>query len=352
MASIDKLPSGKWRSRIYIGNGKCKTITGKSEREVKQKAKQFEAEKTLGLADEPTEVDRITVAEAIDRYISTKTNILSPATIRGYRVVQRNCLKSLDKICLYELTQELVQTAVNKDAETMSPKYLRNAHGLLSAALRLYKPELTLHTTLPQKEKHEIAVPTEEEMAKLFEAVKGTEIELPIYLAACCGLRQSEVCGLKWSDIDFEHDTISINEARVLNEKNEFVSKGTKTIAGTRTLKLYPFVRGKLAEYEKVAKADARYVVSMKSIQIYHAFERALEIAGLKHYRFHDLRHYTVSVMLALNVPKKYIADYMGHETENMIDRVYGHIMASKKTEVQDMMQDYFERLVTKLVTK
>ena len=45
----------------------------------------------------------------------------------------------------------------------------------------------------------------------------------------------------------------------------------------------------------------------------------------------HDLRHYLVSVMLSLNIPKMYIADYVGHADEHMIDTVYGHIMASKK---------------------
>ena len=67
---------------------------------------------------------------------------------------------------------------------------------------------------------------------------------------------------------------------------------------------------------------------------------------GLPEYRFHDLRHYTVSVMLALNIPKKYIADYVGHESENMIDEVYGHIMASKKTSVEDQMQEYFSKFL------
>ena len=52
--------------------------------------------------------------------------------------------------------------------------------------------------------------------------------------------------------------------------------------------------------------------------------------------------------MLSLNVPKKYIADYVGHETENMIDQVYGHIMASKKSSVQDQLQSYFSGVFSK----
>lgn len=56
--------------------------------------------------------------------------------------------------------------------------------------------------------------------------------------------------------------------------------------------------------------------------------------------------------MLSLNIPKKYIVDYVGHETENMIDKVYGHIMQSKKTSVEDQMQDYFESVMKSVTEK
>lgn len=51
--------------------------------------------------------------------------------------------------------------------------------------------------------------------------------------------------------------------------------------------------------------------------------------------------------MLSLNIPKKYIADYVGHETEDMIDLVYGHIMQSKKTSVEDLLNDYYSNVFT-----
>ncbi|MBQ8551403.1 MAG: site-specific integrase [Clostridia bacterium] len=341
MVKITRLPSGSYRARVHIGGGKYKSITGKDKKEVQLQAARYEAENKLS---ESTLIDRITVGEAIDKYIETKTNVLSPSTIRGYKALRTNAVPELMAIELPDLTPELVQRAINAFAVDKSPKYTRNVHGLISSALKQYRPDLQLHTTMPQKKKSIIAIPTEDEMQKLFVYAKGTDIELPIYLGACCGMRRSEILGLKWEDVDLDKGTLFINEALVLNKDNEQVSKGTKTIAGTRMIRMYPFVK----EVLERAPRDGKYVVTLKGHQIYQRFTSALEACGIKHYRFHDLRHYLVSVMLSLNIPKKYIADYVGHETERMIDEVYGHIMAQKKTDVEDILQDYFSNSVTK----
>ncbi len=65
-----------------------------------------------------------------------------------------------------DLTQESIQIAINVMAAKYSPKTCRNAHGLISAALRVYRPDFVLHTTLPQKSKREIYVPDEREIAE------------------------------------------------------------------------------------------------------------------------------------------------------------------------------------------
>ena len=284
----------------------------------------------------------------IDKYIELKNNILSPSTVRSYRAMRRSVLPDLLAEPLMGLTQERIQAAINELAGDCSPKYCRNVHGLISAVCKQYRPDFQLHTTMPQRQKTEICIPTEDEMQKLFEYVRGTDAELPVYLGACCGLRRSEVLGLKWKDIDFAKGTMTIHEAIVLNEDNEAVSKSTKTIAGTRTIRMYPFVREVLERMPR----DGEHVVALKGHQVYQRFQSALEACGLPHYRFHDLRHYLVSVMLSLNIPKAYIADYVGHETENMIDQVYGHIMAFKKTNAEDLLHDYFNGAVMKSDTK
>lgn len=338
MVKITRLPSGSYRARVHIGGGKYKSITGKDKKAVQLEAAQLEA-KYDELSSSPKAA--MTLSEAVDGYIGQKQNVLSPSTVRGYRAVQRNAMPELMQMQLREIDAEAVQRAVNDFSKDHSPKYVRNAYGLISATLATYLPELRLKTTLPQKQKNEIEIPTEEEVQKIFEYVKGTEMELPIRLGACCGLRRSEILGLKWDDIDLNNGIISITEALVLDENNQTVSKGTKSVAGTRTIRIYPFVNDMLKRTPKVGK----YVTSLTGIQVTKRFAKILKDLDIRHYTFHALRHYLVSVMLSLNVPKSYIADYVGHETEHMIDAVYGHIMARKKTSVEDVLQQYFSQI-------
>ncbi|MBR6782926.1 MAG: tyrosine-type recombinase/integrase, partial [Clostridia bacterium] len=99
-----------------------------------------------------------------------------------------------------------------------------------------------------------------------------------------------------------------------------------------------------LVRYKEDHPDDGGYITVRPDI-ISHRFEKLVKRLGLPRYRFHDLRHYTVSVMLSLNIPKNYIADFVGHETENMIDKVYGHIMQSRKTSAEDLMQNYYQNI-------
>lgn len=341
---MDKLPSGSWRARVLVKDGKYKTFSGKDKKDVQLRAAQFEADRITKNSLKP---QPLSLGEAIDKYIELRREALSPSTLRGYLAMRASMLPEIMEEDVNMLTSENVQIAINKEIGLKSPKYIRNELGLVTASLRSFAPNIKIEVKLPQRTKTEVKVPTEEEMRCVFEAARGTEVELPIALAACCGLRRSEILGLKWENIDLDRRTMTIKEAVVLDEKNKAVRKGTKTYAGTRVIRLFPFV----VDVMRRVPHDGDSVVGLKGHQIYNRFEKILEDNGLPHYRFHDLRHYLVSIMLSLNIPKKYIVDYVGHETENMIDKVYGHIMQSKKTSVEDQMQDYFES-VMKSVTK
>jgi len=131
------------------------------------------------------------------------------------------------------------------------------------------------------------------------------------------------------------------------------VKKKTKNYSSTREIRILPQICDALKAKSKNKKSE--YVVNITSAALYHRYENIMEkICPNDHYRFHDLRHYAVSVMLSLNIPKKYIANYVGHKSENMIDQVYGHIMAEKKTDVENTLFEYYNKIkksVTKSVT-
>ena len=152
-----------------------------------------------------------------------------------------------------------------------------------------------------------------DELNKLFEAVAGTKLELPVLLGAFYGLRRSEIVGLKWSAIDFEQNTITISHTVTscnLDGKCVIVAKDTtKTKSSRRTLPLVPYFHEKLlavkAQQERNQKLCGRsynrefleYICvddigdRFKPNYITSQFPKLLERNGFRKIRFHDLRH-------------------------------------------------------------
>lgn len=329
-----KLPSGSWYVNVMV-NGQRISITMPTKKEAEREAAALKS--GVKSAQHNT---ALTVTEAFDRYIDSKSAVLSPATVAGYRRIQKNLLEPIANMPLANLTQEQVQRWVNTLVKQgKKPKTVSNAHGLLSAVLTSYRPDMTLRTTLPQKVKPEIAIPSEVELSAIFKAAKGTKYELPILLAVWLGLRASEIRGLKWVDIDGEY--ISVKRAIVQGEAGP-VEKGTKTFSGTRTLHLPPY----LVALIQAQDHSKEHIVTLSGHAMYNGFERICEKAGVPHFRFHDLRHMNASVMLAVGVPNKYAQERMGHATDNMLKTVYQHTIQEEQKKYSEEIDQRFEELL------
>lgn len=93
----------------------------------------------------------MTVGEAINRYISEKSKVLSPYTIKGYNTIRKNYFKSLMDMNLTDLDQRDIQRAIFTEyANNKSPKTIKNAHGLLTAMLSEYRPKFHVSSKLPK----------------------------------------------------------------------------------------------------------------------------------------------------------------------------------------------------------
>jgi integrase len=327
-----KRPSGNWRIQIMV-DGKRYSVTDPDPKVVKQKAKELYA----GLQFEKR--IPLTVGKAFDQYIDAKDSVLSPATIRGYKKIRKNYLQSLMKTNIIDLTQEDVQRAINADFKRgASSKSVRNAHGLLSAVLKEYRPNFILRTTLPQKKPYEIFILTEEELKKLYQTAEETKYYLPIVLASWLGLRMSEIRGLKFSDL--VDGKIHIQRAIVEGE-NGPAEKLTKSLAGDRWIKC-PTELQKLIEQQS---HTTEYVVPLTEAAIYKGFKRLCDKAEVTPCRFHDLRHFAASEAHSLGVPDKYAMKRMGHKTDNMLKTVYQHTMADKEDSFSDIIDSHMESL-------
>lgn len=334
-----KLPSGAWRCQVMV-DGQRVSITAATEKEAVAQAMQVKA--GLKAAQRESSPSQMTVGQAIDRYIESKDSVLSPATVAGYKRIREHAFPELMPIKLVLLTQEAVQRAVNKMAREKSPKSVRNAHGLLSAALAAYRPDFILRTTLPQRKRYEPAIPSGDDIGKIMAVAKGTVNELPILLAVWLGLRMSEILGLKWEDV----------EGEVLHIRRALVDEGeklTKTYSSQRDLPLPPYIRGLI----DAAPRTGDHIIPFTRRGLYSRFQVICKRAGVQHYRFHDLRHINASVMLALGIPNRYAQERMGHATDHMLKTVYQHTMSSEQQHVAQLVDHYFEeKLHTNLHTQ
>lgn len=342
MAKAKQLPSGKWRTRVYshteIANGKEKRIYESFTADTKKES-EFMAAKFAMDKNSVTRAN-ITVEKAIQVYIDSKDKILSPATIRAYRLNAKNHLEGIKQIQVDKLTSVLVQAEINSlVGKGLSPKTIRNIYGMLTAALKEAKPDIALKCLLPQKIKTDISVPTGSELDRFIE-LADADMKIVIKLAAFMGLRRSEICALEWKDIDIKNKKLHINKALVLNNSNEYVLKGTKTTSSTRTLDIPNII---LSDFERT-EHQGENVVSLTPLCITKRFRAITKKAKCQDYRFHDLRHYYASVMLMLGIPDKYAMERMGHSTNNMLKTVYQHTFEQKQVEIANKLNDFFDR--------
>lgn len=341
MAEPKKMPSGNWRILVYIGKDKSgkkkyKSITAATKREAKRKADQLE----LSLSKLNVDFNDMTLEQAYDMYIKSKSDVLSPATIAGYERSKRNHFQELMHFKLSKLNQIMIQNAVNSLSATHSSKTVRNAHGLLSAVLKVYYPNLQLRTTLPQKVKPEYIVPTTAEINKLLE-LANNKVRLPVLLASQGGLRRSEICALTIDD--FSEFGVYVNKAAVFDKNKKIIIKTTKTESGTRFVPLPPAV---------IAEARKWKYFGIKPSTLSSAYERLLEKADVPRFSFHKLRHYYASELHAQGIPDQYIAQYGGWATVDMLHKIYQHTMRDKTDAIAEKVLNIFNSNFQKDNTK
>ena len=337
MPKAEQLPSGSWRIRVYDSEAKKRiSFTSQSQGKAgKAEVELMAREYMLGLKQKK-EKGR-TIGECIDEYIALKENVLSPTTIDGYRRVKKNYLTSVCDMYLSELTPTDIQSLVNFLSVTKSPKTVRNAHGLLVSVLNLYAPDLRITTTLPKVQKNIKQLPDAQDVLRV---ILGTEIELPCLLAMWSSLRMSEIRGIKLSDV---HGRSIICHRTIVTVAGEHIEKNaTKTVESTRLIRLPQ----RLQRLIEALPPGQEYLTTLTGQAIGKRFTKLIEANGLIHMRFHDLRHLSASIALALGVPDKYAMERGGWSSPTIMKSVYQHTFSAEREAVEDKIDKYFEDLI------
>lgn len=334
MATLTKLPSGKWRARAYDKQAKTqKSFTANTRKQAELLALEW----LNGKEAETQTTD--TIGEYIDRYIQSKTNILSPSSIESYWKIKRNLLTTLCDLTPSELTQEVVQKHFNELSLNRAPKTVRNAHAFLVGVLNVYCPDIHLRTALPKLQKQIKQLPSVQDILSV---ITGTEIELPCLMALWLGMRMSEIRGARFEDIT---DGVLTIKNVVVTVQGEHIEKTqTKTYDSTRQIRLPDYI---LNLIEGLPRAD-KHIITLSGQAIYKRFMRLLKNNDIPHISFHDLRHLNASTMLALGVPDKYAMERGGWASTNIMKSVYQHTLTAQRKAYDDIIDDYFsEKLDT-----
>lgn len=332
-----QLPSGRWRTQLILGKddaGKriVKSFTADTEDESVFMAVRYRAEH-----ENESPKDDLTVSKAFELYIKSRNNILSPSTINGYEIIARSRLQHIMKIKCSALTIMDVQTAINLDSTTLSPKSIKSAVGLLKSVMSSQDIELPWkRLTLPQKRKSSETLPS---VDIILQTVVGTEIELPCLLAMWCSMRISEIRGLKFSDLIDNGKYIRVQRARMYIEGKDVVREMTKTYESTRTIQLPPYVRALI--YSIPHASDDEFIISLGYSTIYKKYANMMQQRGIQT-TFHKLRHCFATTLNDLGIPSKYIQKLGGWSTDNVMKSVYTHTTDTVEQHYGNVIDTYF----------
>ena len=340
MATARKLPSGSYRVRVYSHtdfNGKkvYESFTAPSKTEVELLASEWSNNKKRRSRTD------LTVKEAIEGYIKAKEGVLSPSTIRAYKIMQKNSYNNIAKLSLKKLTTEDLQLYVSDLAKEKTPKYVSNAYGLLSSSIRFYDPNAYFKITLPKKVKKQTESPSDDIIQDLYNSAPP-EMKKCICLAAFGSLRRGEICALLYSDI--KKGTVSVTKDMVQSHNNKWIIKDMpKTSESCRNVSL----PDKVIELIGTGKPNDPIIKYKNPASITRNFTKLRDKKGLK-IRFHDLRHFYASIGVILGCSDIFLAETGGwvHGSNSVMKKVYQNSIADKNKEYSEIMKKHFDSLI------
>lgn len=317
--TIEKLPSGNYRIKQMVNGVTYRaTVDHKpSDKEAHLLIAGAMAKKGVAISS------NMPFKQACEAYIESKSNILSPSSVRGYKGIIKQFSDSFGNTSLDILTKPMVQTEVNRYSADHSPKSTSNFSGFIVSVLKYYGNDIE-NITLPQKEKKSPYIPTEEEVKRIFNAFKGSVYEAPILLSGM-GLRKSEVCALQITDLS-EDNILTINKAKVQGADNKWVVKSTKTTDSTRTVVLPPYLA------DLIRKQG--FIYNGYPNVLYVKLTQMQDKLGIPRFSFHKMRHFFASYMHDLGYSDKQIQEMGGWKTDRVMKTVYTHAMEMEQAKI------------------
>lgn len=336
-----KLSSGKWFIQMRLG-GESVSVSDNNKKACVTQAQAVKAEYLAGKrAPKQETVELPTLTLAIDAYIESKSNTLSPSTIRGYRAVQKHRFASTMPRRLDEIDSSEWQGILNAEAALCSPKTLKNAWAFIrTVVLRTTGKVLPNEVSLPAPIPPDTAFLMPDEILKFVNAVKDTHYAVPALLALS-SLRISEIQALKWEDIPPKPSFIRVSGAVVRNEKNGYQRKAqNKNETSTRNV---PIMIPELSMAIKRDRKESGPILDRDQDSLREAVHNICKRNGITDVTIHGLRHSFASLAYHLQMPEKIAMEIGGWADSGTMHRIYTHIAKSDIERYQTAMTEFYK---------
>jgi len=345
--TIRQRADGRWEAQVSMPRGKRKSYYGKTRREAQDKLRAALRDLDAGL---DLAAGRQTVGQFLDRWLADVAKpSVRPSTYESYAGHVRNHLKpALGHIQLAKLTPQQVQTMLTeKTAAGLSPRTVQYIRAVLRRALGqamkwgLVARNVATLTEPPRSAKKPVQPLTAEQARAFLDFTKDDRLGPLFHVAITTGLRQGELFGLRWPDVDLAAGTLTVRHAlQRINGKPTLVAP--KTDKSRRTVTLPASAVAALREQRKRQLQERLLAGSrwqdwglvfastigtpLEPTNVTHRFQRLLADAGLPRQRFHDLRHCAASLLLAGGVPLRTIMGILGHSQISLTANTYTHL--------------------------
>ncbi|MFC2032069.1 tyrosine-type recombinase/integrase [Chloroflexota bacterium] len=365
MGHLRQRTKGSWQITIFEGYLKGKsvryheTVKGTKEKAVKR-MRELEYGLDHGVPIPSGDITlEIYLKDWLEGYVKIRC---STRTYDGYRsVIKNHLIPNLGHLQLRKLQPEMIETYYGKACERLAARSVQHIHRVLSEALKaaVRKGHLGRNpcdlAQAPSPRKRTMRTLTPAEVETMLAQAANNQFYPVIYTAVSTGLRQAELLGLRWRDIDL--NGLSISVSQVLYKRNGVcIFKEPKTRGSSRrvdmTAKLALFLRQYRAarevlylEQDRILGLDDLVFTNHKGkpldpCTVTHNFARIVRRAVLGRVRFHDLRHTFASIMLMKGAPAKVISECLGHASVAFTMDVYSHLLQGMQRDAMNLLDE------------
>jgi len=364
--SVFRRKDGYWVAQRAVNvNGTIKYLQyyGKTQKEAIKKRDEARAREESDLV---FEAGRTSVGEYLDRWLveSVKDSV-KPSTYEGYSdLTRRHVIPAFRRTKLKDLTTDQIRNFRRfKLDKGLSPRTVQYLLFLMRKALQqavedgLISRNVAHGVKVSRADKEEIRPLSPEQTKTFLEAVSGDRFEALYVLAITTGLRQGELLGLKWEDVDLKAKTLSVRRTLSGAEGGNPVFSTPKTAKSRRTVSLTrraleALERHRVAQDEERAKLGPLWhdtgllFRSTTSTPVNRhnlmnrSFKPLLREAGVREIRFHDLRHTCATILLSKGKHPKFVQELLGHASVSITLDTYSHVLPGMDDGLAEAMDD------------